>query len=69
MSSRSRRGKPAEIEISMRSFLGRVVAEGFLAVEAQDREAIRSIGRTVLSVAEELGLRSAVIKHTKGHHR
>ncbi|NCF94702.1 MAG: hypothetical protein GWQ05_27655 [Verrucomicrobiaceae bacterium] len=46
-------------------FLGRVVAEGFLAVEAQDREAIRSIGRTVLSVAEELGLRSAVIKHTK----
>lgn len=46
-------------------FLGRVVAEGFLAVEAQDREAIRSLGRTVLSVAEELGLRQAVIKHSK----
>ena len=46
-------------------FLGRVVAEGFLAVEAQDREAIRKIGRIVLSVAEELGLRNAVIKHTK----
>ena len=46
-------------------FLGRVVAEGFLAVEAQDQEAIRKIGRTVLSVAEELGLRDAVIKHTK----
>ncbi len=46
-------------------FLGRVVAEGFLAVEAQDQEAIRKIGRKVLSVAEELGLRKAVIKHTK----
>ncbi|MFT4637078.1 MAG: hypothetical protein ACI8T1_000386 [Verrucomicrobiales bacterium] len=46
-------------------FLGRVVAEGFLAVEAQDRDAIQSLGRTVLSVAEELGLRNAVIKHSK----
>ena len=47
-------------------FLGRVVAEGFLAVEAEDRDAIRDLGRIVLSVSEELGLREAVIKHTKG---
>ena len=46
-------------------FLGRVVAEGFLAVEAQDGKAIRSLGETVLSLAEELGLRHAVIKHSK----
>lgn len=46
-------------------FLGRIVAEGFLAVEAQDREAISDLGRQVLSVAEELGLRRAVIKHSK----
>ncbi len=46
-------------------FLGRVVAEGFLAVEAEDGDAIRSLGRQVLSVAEELGLRQAVIKHSK----
>ncbi len=46
-------------------FLGRVVAEGFLAVEAQDQDAIRSLGRTVLAVAEELGLRHAVLPHSK----
>lgn len=47
-------------------FLGRVVAEGFLAVEAEDRDAIRKLGRIVLSVSEELGLRQAVLQHTKG---
>ncbi len=46
-------------------FLGHIVAEGFLAVEAQDREAIRSLGRSVLSVAEELGLRQTILRHSK----
>lgn len=60
---------PDEIDCQNRThfalFLGRIVAEGFLAVEAQDKEAIRSLGRSVLSVSEELGLRDAIIKHSK----
>ena len=46
-------------------FLGSVVAEGFLAVQAQDRDAIIEIGRAVLDIADSLGLRKAVIKHSK----
>ncbi len=46
-------------------FMGRVVAEGFLAVEAKDAEAISTLGREVLEVAERLGLRQVVIKHSK----
>ena len=46
-------------------FLGSVVAEGFLAVQAQDSDAITELGRALLEVADSLGLRKVVIKHSK----
>lgn len=46
-------------------FLGSVVAEGFLAVQAKDGPAITELGEAVLQLADELGLRDVVLKHSK----
>jgi hypothetical protein len=40
--------------------LGAVIAEGFIAVEAQDPEQVKTIGRTVLDLSGALGVRKAV---------
>ncbi len=40
--------------------LGSVIAEGFVAVEAQDSEEVKKIGRTVLSLSTAMGVRTAV---------
>ncbi len=45
--------------------LGSVVAEGFIAVQAQDREKVEDIGREVLRLADSLAIRDAVIKNTQ----
>lgn len=42
---------------------GSVVAEGFIAVQAEDKDATEEIGREVLKLAEALGIRDAVLKH------
>jgi hypothetical protein len=41
--------------------LGDVIAEGFIAVEAQDPEQVKKIGRTVLDLSAALGVRKAVV--------
>ena len=41
--------------------LGDVIAEGFIAVEAQDPEQVKKIGRTVLDLSAAMGVRKAVI--------
>ena len=41
--------------------LGDVIAEGFIAVEAQDSEEVKTIGRTVLKLSAALGVRKAVV--------
>jgi hypothetical protein len=41
--------------------LGNVIADGFIAVEAQDPEEVKKIGRTVLDLSAALGVRKAVI--------
>jgi len=41
--------------------LGDVIAEGFIAVEAQDPEQVKKIGRTVLDLSAALGVKKAVI--------
>lgn len=46
-------------------FLGSVVAEGFLAVQAEDGPAVTELGEAVLELADELGLRDVVLKHSK----
>lgn len=44
---------------------GIVVAEGFVAVQAQDKQAVEDIGREVSNIARSLGLLKAVRPHAK----
>jgi len=43
--------------------LGCVVAEGFIAVQAQDTAKVKEIGKDVLKLSEAIGVRDAVIEH------
>ena len=45
--------------------LGTVIAEGFIAVEAEDAGRVQEIGREVLVLAEAINVRKAVIKRSK----
>ena len=47
----------------MALLLGVVIAEGFVGAQAEDPEAIRSVGRNVLRLADALGLREEVEAH------
>lgn len=42
---------------------GMVVAEGFIAVQARDQQAVEDIGREVLNLARSLGIYNAVQQH------
>ncbi len=42
---------------------GYVVAEGFVAVQAEDKEAVKDVGREVISLAKALGLSKSVLPH------
>jgi hypothetical protein len=42
---------------------GTVIAEGFVAVQAEDRQAVEDVGREVMNLAKALGLSSAVTPH------
>ncbi|NOY00233.1 MAG: hypothetical protein GXP30_10930 [Verrucomicrobia bacterium] len=44
---------------------GCAVAEGFVAVEAEDKQAIQDTGRKVLRLADTLGLQDAVLPHSQ----
>lgn len=43
--------------------LGVAVADGFVAVQAQDEAGVQAVGRAVLRYAEALGLRATVTRH------
>lgn len=45
--------------------LGSVIAEGFVAVEAEDAERVKELGRDVLSLAEAVNVRKSVISRSK----
>lgn len=45
--------------------LGSVIAEGFVAVEAEDAERVKDLGRDVLSLAEAVNVRKSVIARSK----
>jgi hypothetical protein len=45
--------------------LGTVIADGFVAVEAEDPEKVKDIGREVLNLAEAINVREAVISRAK----
>ena len=44
--------------------LGTVIAEGFIAVEAQEPEEVKKVGRQVLNLAGAIGVRKSVIART-----
>src|ERR1700758_1662801 len=54
------RGARAQIAL----LLGCVVAEGFVAVEAADKERVKRIGRDVLELARAIGVESTVLSRT-----
>lgn len=43
--------------------MGMVVAEGFVAVQAEDAKAVENVGRDVLNLAKGLGVEKSVIPH------
>lgn len=43
--------------------LGATVADGFIAVQAQDQKTVEEVGRDVLSLAAALGVKEDVLKH------
>lgn len=45
--------------------LGTVIAEGFIAVEAEDSERVKDIGREVLELAAAINVRKAVVSRSK----
>ena len=54
--------------------LGSVIAEGFIAVEAEDTERVKELGRDVLTLADAINVRKSVIARSKSiidkaHHR
>lgn len=44
---------------------GYTVAEGFVSVQAEDKEAVKDIGRDVIDLAKALGLSKAVLPHAQ----
>ncbi|MBL9133548.1 MAG: hypothetical protein JNG86_20220 [Verrucomicrobiaceae bacterium] len=44
---------------------GYVVAEGFVAVQAEDKEAVKNAGRDVISLSKALGLSKSVLPHAQ----
>jgi len=56
-------GTSNRMELSL--IFGAVVAEGFVAVQAQDRQAVEDIGREVINIAQSLGLTKAVRPHAQ----
>src|SRR5437867_10323490 len=45
--------------------LGNVIADGFIAVQAQDAPAVKDIGQRVLSLAKGIGAGSSITPHAK----
>ena len=57
-------GRPAFTErTDVALLLGATVADGFIAVQAEDRKTVENVGRDVLSLATALGVRDEVLKH------
>lgn len=57
---------PASSDRTQLSLLfGSVVAEGFVAVQAEDKQAVQDIGRKVISLSTSLGLKESVLPHAQ----
>ncbi|MGH8046968.1 MAG: hypothetical protein ACREKL_06955 [Chthoniobacterales bacterium] len=58
-------GKNTGVRAQTALLLGTVIAEGFIAVEAEDSERVKQIGREVLTLSDAIGVRSAVVARSK----
>src|SRR6185436_20193361 len=57
--------KPFGEQAQVALHLGTVIAEGFVAVEAEDADQVEKIGRSVLSLSDALGVSKAVKKRAQ----
>lgn len=58
-------GKNSGNRAQVALLLGTVIAEGFIAVEAEDVESVKNIGREVLVLADAINVRKAVVSRSK----
>lgn len=61
LAQRRPRGDQAETAL----LLGVVIAEGFIAVEAEDAAEVKSVGRAVLKLSRGLGVEKAVLRRSR----
>jgi hypothetical protein len=59
--SNTRRAQRYQISL----LLGTTIANGFIAVQAQDQEAVKKVGQDVLSLADAIAVRNVVLPHCK----
>ncbi len=57
--------KPFSERYRISLVLGTTIADGFLAVEARDADAVKEIGQYVLELAEAISVRDSVLPHCK----
>jgi hypothetical protein len=59
------RWKPHGNQTEIAFLLGAVIAEGFIAVEAEDLDEVKSIGRAVLVLTRGLGVEQAALRRSR----
>lgn len=62
---RFRKTQTPESRAQVALLLGSVIAEGFVAVEAEDTERVKDLGRDVLTLADAINVRKSVIARSK----
>ncbi len=56
------KAKPSGEAPQIAMMLGVVIAEGFIAVEAEDAEEVKELGRAILTFSNAIGVRKAVVR-------
>ncbi|MEO6741851.1 MAG: hypothetical protein ABIP20_16520 [Chthoniobacteraceae bacterium] len=56
------KSKPSGEAPQIAMMLGAIIAEGFIAVEAEDAEEVKELGRAILTFANAIGVRKAVVR-------
>ena len=56
------KAKPAGEAPQIAMMLGVIIAEGFIAVEAEDAEEVKDLGRAILTFSNAIGVRKAVVR-------
>ena len=56
------KAKPAGEAPQVAMMLGVIIAEGFIAVEAEDADEVKELGRAILTFSNAIGVRKAVVR-------